>query len=138
MGDVIKFNPKEDTTEEKVDMSPLVEEFFETSGTYTNVDLKPAYNVYFENVDGWDGKITKIDKLSKGESYLGMLGSGTCGLYSVDIDNDKILNSRIAELDSDIEEAEDGGYSMILVFSEELEDWVFEALKKNKLFLSVC
>ena len=138
MGDVIKFNPKEDTTEEKVDMSPLVEEFFETSGTYTNIELKPAYNIYFENVDGWDGKVTKIERLSKDKSYLSMLGSGTCGLYYLDVSSDKLMDGVVAEFDSDIESVAPGEYAMVLIFNEELEDWVFDAVKANELFLSVC
>lgn len=137
MGDIVKFSQRKDSAVEESSVSPLVEGFFATEGSYTNIELKPAYVIYFEDVDGWDGKINKIEELSKDESYISMLGSGTCGLYSTDTVNDEILNYRIAELDSDIEKA-DGGYKMILVFSDELESWVFEALKDNKLFLSVC
>lgn len=140
MGDVIDFKGREDRTEaenkepEKVGLT--FDDFFAEWGSYSNSELLPAYKVTFENVEGWDGRVTNIEQIPKKDSYMSLLSSGTCGLFSLDTTADKITNSVTAELDSDIEKVDEGKYELVLFFKEELASWVFEELAKGNLYFT--
>mgnify|MGYP000865345410 FL=1 len=144
MGKIIRIKKDEQENTDTEVSKDIAKRFFETAGTKTNTELKPAYEIVFESCDIrnkpdfiMDGKVLNVNKLSKEESYLGMLGEGTCGLYKIDVENDKVMEYRIAEMDSDIEGTSDGKNRMILVFEEQLEEWVYEAIEKGMLYLSV-
>lgn len=142
MGEVVNFRgkrevPYNDINAESQRISDkITEEFFAIDGSYSNSELLPTYRVTYENVEGWDGKVTAVEKVPKKDSYMSLLSSGTCGLFIYDAEEDKIREGVIAELDSDIEETTDGKYGLYLIFKEELEGWVFEAIEKGNLYFT--
>lgn len=142
MGDVVYLKSRVESDSEGFNsdtkMSSIASDFFDSAGKETNTELNPAYIITFKNASelSWDGCVTGIKRLAKSDSYMGMLGSGTCGLYQTDNSN-VVKNGIIANMDSDIKDEVQGSFSIILVFDDELEDWVFESLGDGTLFISV-
>lgn len=134
MAKVVKFPGNNESTSNYSNSSITFEGFANSLGSYSNVELMPAYLVTFiTSGNEFDGKITKITKLDKKDSYMSGLNDSACRLNSIEGDKVRFIS---AQLDTDIEEIEDG-QQLIMVFREELEDWVFNALREDNLFLSV-
>lgn len=137
-GEIVEFKNSSINTEEKESVKGLsFEEFAATIGSYSNANLDPAYIVEYEDVDGFDGKVTNLTKLSKDESYMSLLSSGTFSLFELAEDGEKLLHWTTAELEGDIESTDYGKYHLVAVFKEELDDVIFKALKQEKLYISL-